>query len=95
LSVASTVESFLARFAGTSLGRGVIAGLGAFSVTEILNHFLGHPDAKASLPGTKYAIVDLHSNTVISFVSRKRVYRFLTRAKSRRRTIRIVTVPEK
>jgi hypothetical protein len=96
-TVISELEALLASggLAGT-LARGALGGLGAVSAADLLQFFLRNPTAKTKVPGSKYAIIDVHSNTTIKFLSRAAVYRLLTR-KHRRfatRSSRLVIVPE-
>lgn len=83
-----------------ALARGAVAGLGALSVSELLNFFTGHkdPTTRAATRGAQYALVDLHNNTVITFVSKKRAYRLLIRSRRRAprhtRTVFVQTAPQ-
>jgi hypothetical protein len=90
-----TLEELLASPGTTgSIARSVAGALAGFTVVDIVNHFLAHPSSKSAHPGTRYAIVDLHGNTIITFISRKRLYRLLSRPKSfrNRRAQKIVVV---
>jgi hypothetical protein len=90
-----TLEELLASPGTTgSIARSIAGALAGFTVVDIVNHFLSHPSEKAAHPGVRYGLVDLHNNTVITFVSRKRVYRLLSRSKSRRTSTKVVFVPE-
>jgi hypothetical protein len=68
-TVLSELEALLASggLAGT-LTRGALGGLGAVSAADLLGFFLNHPDAKTKVPSSKYAIIDVHSNTTIKFL---------------------------
>lgn len=93
------LESLLASLGGGGtaglLGRIGASALGGVAATELLNLIKGNPAAKKHLP--RYAIVDLHTDTTIKYLSAPRVYRLLTRPRGLgRHRIRkeIVLVPQ-
>jgi hypothetical protein len=95
--VVTTIEDLLAKLLSSpgalgSLGRGVVAGIGAFAVSDILRALTSNPGAKSVIP--KYALVDLHNNTVVMFLSKRRAYRFLLRPRGRSKGRKTVVIRE-
>lgn len=80
-----------------TLARGLLAGLGAVAASDIINAFThSSPQTKAKHSAQHYAIVDLANNRVVTFLSRKRVYRLLSapkrgKSRGRRDTIHVIT----
>jgi hypothetical protein len=98
--VVTALDELLAALGGTGLastvGRGLLGGLLGVGAADLINFFFQHPGAKSRVPGAKFAIVDMHSNTTIRFLSRKRVYQLLTarkRSRMSRRKIEFVVAP--
>jgi len=79
------------------LSRGdVRALLSAVSVGELVDFFQGEEDKTLSSKIPEFAIVDLHRDQIIMPLSKRRVFRLLTRPPTRRSaTKRIVVVREK
>lgn len=68
--------------------------LAAVSVGEIVDFFQGEEDKTLSAKIPQFAIVDLHRDQIVMPLSRKRVFRLLTRPPSRRgRTKTIIIGP--
>lgn len=87
---------------GATLGRGALAGVGAVAASDLLKALQtdlapgSSPSAKAQARRVpQYAIVDLHTNKVVRFLSAHKVYVMLTHGRRRRgvRHPRIITVP--
>lgn len=83
--IAPEVEAFFTQIFGTgvvgSIAKGALGGLAALSVADLIKYIEGNPKAKAVTP--RFALVDLHHNQTLTFVSRKRAYRFLIKPRSR------------
>jgi hypothetical protein len=87
---------------GGALARGGLTGLGAIGASQLITAIEkdlgagGQPAAQARR-APKYAIVDLHGNNVVRFLSTRKVYSILTHPSRRgqrgRACTRIVTVP--
>jgi hypothetical protein len=88
---------------GSILARGALAGVGAIAAADLLKAIQSDispssaPSAKATaLRVPQYAIVDMHSNKVVRFLSTRKVYSILTHPSRRggrgRRTTRIINV---
>jgi len=66
------------------LRRGDVKALiGAVSVGEIVDFFQGEQDKTLSAKIPQFAIVDLHRDQIVMPLSRKRVFRLLTRPPTR------------
>lgn len=86
---------------GATIGRGALAGIGAVAAADLIRAIqddLGGGNAQAAATARRvpqYAIVDLHNNKTIRFLSARRVYIFLTtnKRRTRRRSPKIITVP--
>ncbi len=80
---------------GIRIAEGALASIGA---SALIQHFLGHPDDKATSVGAKlhYAIVDLHSDTIVKKLSTQRVYKILTARRRSRvsRKSQLLVVPD-
>jgi hypothetical protein len=77
-----------------ALARGAAAGLASVGVVDLVQHFLNNPADKTTPAGhhARYAIVDTHNNTVITFLGPHRLYRFLVKPRSKSRRTKIVVV---
>lgn len=86
---------------GATLGRGALTGIGAVAASDLIGAIQRDISGGGSAAATarrvpQYAIVDLHTNKVVRFLSTHKVYVLLTHGKRRRRGYRqprIVTVP--
>lgn len=87
--ILASLEEILAGGGGLAgLGiRGALGALAGFAAGDIINFLKGRPDAKHRVP--QFALVDLHNDKILTFVSRRRAYRFLLRPR-RRRTTRVI-----
>ncbi len=87
-SLTSIGEQILAYLEGTGIGSTIARGLAGFAVGaaagDIINFFTNNPDKKAKGHALKYAIVDMHNNSVIKLLTPKQVYSFLNRPKHHR-----------
>src|SRR5712692_1319152 len=88
---ASVIERL---FANPSFERGVAGSLLGVAAGDLINHFVLHPEDKATPAGhhARYAIIDTHNNTTIKFIGAHRLYRLLVRPRGRSRTRKIVVV---
>ncbi|SRR6266851_5518355 len=68
--------------------RGALGAIVGFAVGDIISFLKGRPSAKKHVP--QFALVDLHNDKVLTFVSRRRAYRFLLRPRRRGRTRTII-----
>ena len=66
--------------------------IGAVSVGEIVDFFQGEEDKMLSSKIPQFAIVDLHRDQIVMPLSRKRVFRLLTRPPTRRGRTKTVVV---
>lgn len=79
---------------GGAVARGLLSGAAGIAAIDLINAFThSSPQTKAKHANLQFALVDLANNRTITFLSRKRVYRLLTRSRSRKaRSVRIITV---
>lgn len=68
--------------------RGLLGALAGFAAGDIIQHLKGRPDHKSKVP--QFALVDLHNDKILTFVSRRRAYRFLLRPRRRSRTRTVI-----
>lgn len=92
-AVVPELETLLASLAGGGatgiVGRVAASALGGVAAAELINAIKGAPPAsKAKVP--RYALVDLHTNTVIVGLSTRRAYRFLIRPRRRATRTKVV-----
>lgn len=96
-----TLEEILAFLLGTSAsstlvrtGLGIVGGIAA---GDLIKAFEGNPAAKVTPRGAalRFAIVDMHNNTIVRPLSRQAVYKLLTRRRRRfsRRAARVQVIP--
>ncbi len=91
--VTGELESLLASLGGGGatglLGRVAASALGGVAATELIHALTGaSPAAKAKVP--RYALVDLHTDTVIVTMGTRRAYRFLIRPRRRANRTKII-----
>lgn len=87
---------------GATIARGALGGISAITAADLLNalsHDLGSGNPQAVAQARRvpqYAIVDLHNNKTVRFLTNRKVYSILTHPSRRRKTTttRIITVPE-
>lgn len=86
----------------STIGRGALIGIGSVAAADLLKAIQGDLAAGGSAAATarripQYAIVDLHSNKTVRFLSTRKVYSILThpsrRGHSRAGRTRIIEVP--
>lgn len=89
---------------GATLARGALTGVGSIAALDLLKALQADlsPGASAQAKSNarkvpQFAIVDLHSNKTVRFLSTRHVYSILTHPSRRNRrgrnTTRIITVP--
>ncbi|SRR5712691_2264108 len=98
--VSAALDELLAFLEGSGIGSTIARGLVGFAVGtaagDLIAFFQNHPNTKAKAHTLKYAIVDMHNNTTIKFLSPKQVYSFLNRRKrriQRSRKVEFVVAP--
>jgi len=93
LAVASRIAFLGPQAIRNLLARGDIkALLAAVSVGEIVDFVQGEEDKLLSSKVPQFAIVDLHRDQIVMALSRKRVFRLLTRPPSRRTRTKTVVI---
>lgn len=85
---------------GATIGRGALGGIAAIAAADLIKA-IEHDIAGGGAPAAQarhvpqYAIVDLHNNKTVKFLSAHKVYVMLTHGRRRRRgrSPKIITVP--
>jgi len=97
LAVASRIAFLGPQAIRNLLGRGdVRALLSAVSVGELVDFFQGEEDKSLSTKIPQFAIVDLHRDQIVMPLSKRKVFRLLTRPPQHRHPAkRVVIVREK
>lgn len=86
---------------GATLARGALGGVAAIAAADLIKAIQsdlggGNPQAAATARRVpQYAIVDLHNNKTVRFLSSHKVYVMLTHGRRRRhgRSPKLITVP--